>query len=35
MRYKYVAWALFFVALAVFLVYHFSHGFPGLDILLR
>jgi hypothetical protein len=34
-QYQAVGWTLFFVALAIFIVYHVSHGFPGLDIMLR
>jgi hypothetical protein len=33
--YKIIGWALFFLALAVFTVDHISHGFPGLDIMIR
>ena len=33
--YKAIGWTLFFAALLVFLVYHVSHGFPGLDIMIR
>jgi hypothetical protein len=33
--YKATGWALFILALAIFMVYHISHGFPGLDIMLR
>jgi hypothetical protein len=33
--YTAIGWVLFFLALAVFVVYHVSHGFPGLDIMIR
>ena len=33
--YKRIGWTLFFASLAVFLVYHISHGMPGLDIMIR
>ena len=33
--YKTIGWVLFFIALAVFAVYHISHGFPGPDIMIR
>jgi hypothetical protein len=34
-RYKLVGWTLFFASLAVFLIYHISHGMPGPDMLIR
>jgi hypothetical protein len=33
--YGYVGLIVFFAAIAVFLVYHISHGFPGPDIMIR
>ena len=33
--YKHIGWTLFVAALAIFIIYHVSHGFPGLDIMLR
>jgi len=33
--YKAIGWTLFFLGLGIFLLYHISHGFPGLDIMLR
>jgi hypothetical protein len=33
--YKAIGWTLFILALAVFALYHISHGFPGLDIMIR
>jgi hypothetical protein len=34
-RYKVIGWTLFFASLAIFLVYHISHGMPGPDMLIR
>jgi hypothetical protein len=34
-RFKLIGWTLFFASLAIFLVYHISHGMPGLDVMVR
>jgi hypothetical protein len=33
--YQLIGWTLFFASVAIFLVYHISHGMPGLDVMVR